>query len=254
MFLLYLDDSGSARNVNEQYLVLGGICVFEPQIIYFTKELDALAQTINPSNPDSIEFHASAIYAGRCAPWSTMSRSERSGILKRVLTIVQQSYVSARAFACAVHKNSYPNQDPMEIAFEDLCSRFDKFLQRSRDEGDVQRGMIVLDDSAYETTLQVMAREFRRLGTRWDAIRNIAEVPLFVNSTASRCVQIADHIAYAVFRRYESGDTSYLDIFSSRFDSAGGILHGLSHKHPSASNCMCLACMSRRSSVGSRTI
>jgi hypothetical protein len=59
-----------------------------------------------------------------------------------------------------------------------------------------------------------MARDFRTLGTRWGVIRNFAETPLFVDSRASRVVQLADHIAYAVFRRYNAGDAQYFDVMS----------------------------------------
>jgi hypothetical protein len=96
-----------------------------------------------------------------------------------------------------------------------------------------------------ETSLQKMASTFRCSGTRWGSIiRDLAEVPLFANSKASRLIQVADHIAYAVFRRYEAGDTSYLDLILSKFDSANGILHGLAHKTLEP-DCMCQSCMSR---------
>ena len=41
----------------------------------------------------------------------------------------------------------------MEIAFEDLCSRFDQYLQRLRNSGNssVHRGLVILDKSAHET-------------------------------------------------------------------------------------------------------
>ena len=83
----------------------------------------------------------------------------------------------------------------MEIAFEDLCSRFDRYLQRLRASGDKQRGLVILDKSAHETTLQQMAVGFRTLGTRWGVIRRLADTPLFVDSRASRVIQLADHVA-----------------------------------------------------------
>ncbi len=137
----------------------------------------------------------------------------------------------------------------MEIAFEDLCSRFDMYLSRLRAGGDRQRGLLILDESSHETTLQRMAREFRTLGTRWGVIRNLAEVPLFVDSKASRLVQLADHVAYAVFRRYNAHDARYFDVISSKFDAADGVIHGLSHKVVDP-HCMCIACMSRRGVAG----
>jgi len=249
MHLLYLDDSGSGPNPTEEYLVLGGLSVYEAQAHWFTQEMDRLAQGIDPANPQNVEFHASEIFSRRSPPWNRLSRDEAQGVIKAVLRIVGQSYETARVFGCAVHKPSYPGRDPMEVAFEDLCSRFDLFLTRMGAAGDRQRGLIILDESTHETSLQDMARNFRTIGTRWGNIRNLADIPLFINSRASRLTQVADHIAYSIFRRYQSGDAQYFDIIASRFDIADGIIHGLSHKQSINMNCMCPACLSRRASV-----
>jgi len=246
MHLLYLDDAGSAGNANEDYLVLGGISIYEAQAHWFTQELDKLAETIDPSNPHSVEFHASEIFSRRKQPWKGMTREEAQGVIKAVLGVLKNSYDTARAFACAIHKASFPSHDPVELAFEDLCSRFDMYLNRLRGDGDRQRGILILDESTQETTLQKMAREFRTLGTRWGVIRNLAETPLFIDSQASRLVQIADHVAYAVFRRYNASDAKYFDIIASKFDSFEGVIHGLSHKQSVDILCMCVACLSRR--------
>ena len=39
MHLLYLDDSGAVGNANEQYLVLGGVSVFEAQVYWINTEV-----------------------------------------------------------------------------------------------------------------------------------------------------------------------------------------------------------------------
>ena len=101
MHLLYLDDAGPAGNASEQYLVLGGVSVFEAQSHCITQQLDTLAGSLNPGDPHGVEFH--------------------------------------------------------------------------------------------------------------------------------------------------SGDTQYLDRIASKFDSEDGIVHGLAHKEPNNLNCMCIACLSRRS-------
>lgn len=246
MHLLYLDDAGSAGNQDEEYLVLGGISVYEAQSHYITEELDKLAQSISASDPFDIEFHASEIFTRRTKPWDKMSRDEAKGVIKAVLQVITRSYETARVFACAVHKASYPGKDPMETAFEDLCSRFDLYLSRLREQGDRQRGLLILDNSAHETSLQRLSRDFRIVGTRWGVIRNLADTPLFIDSRASRVVQAADHVAYAVFRRYNAGDTQYFDIIAPKFDSDKGVLHGLAHKQTNNPECMCPACMSRR--------
>lgn len=246
MHLLYLDDSGSSPNPTEDYFVLGGISVYEAQAYYLTQEMDRLAQTIDPANPHGVEFHASEIFSRRTSPWNKMTKDEAKGVIKAVLKIVSDSYQTARVFACAVHKPSFCGKDPVEIAFEDLCSRFDMYLSKMGSEGDRQRGLLILDESTHETTLQEMARDFRVIGTRWGSIRNLADTPLFINSKASRLTQIADHVAYSVFRRYQSQDTQYFDIIADRFVSENGVLHGLCHKQFYNDKCMCPACMSRR--------
>ncbi|MCY3973902.1 MAG: DUF3800 domain-containing protein [Candidatus Dadabacteria bacterium] len=250
MHLLYLDDSGSASNPNEDYFVLGGVSVFEAQVHYLTKQMDDLALTIDSANPHGVEFHGSEIFSGRKPPWEGMrgEKEKAQGVIKAVLNILRDSFDTARAFACAVHKQSYPDRDPVELAFEDLCSRFDMYLSRQEAHGNRQRGILILDKSSQETTLQKMSREFRDLGTQWGGIRNLAETPLFVDSKASRLVQLADHVAYAVFRRYNASDSNYFDVISHKFDSDGGVIHGLVHKQTNDPRCMCPACMSRRRS------
>lgn len=246
MHLLYLDDSGSVENDNEDYLVLGGVSLFEAQANWVTHELDKLAESIDPKSPQAVEFHASEIFSGRTPPWNGMSRDERQGVIKAVLKIFANSYESARAFACAIHKPSYPGTDPMEDAFEDLCTRFDRYLSGLRETGERQRGLLILDESAHETSLQSLATNFRLLGTRWRVIENLAEAPLFIRSHVSRGVQLADHVAYAVFRRYNAKDTAYFDIIAAKFHAVDGVVHGLSHKQITERNCMCLACLTRR--------
>ena len=247
MHLLYLDDAGSVGNAHERYLVLGGVSVFEAQAHWITQELDKLAEAIDPGNPHAVEFHASETYARRSQPWKSLSQEEARGTIKSVLDVLANAYQTARAFACVVHKPSFPGRDPMQIAFEDLCSRFDRYLQRLRGSGDTQRGLLILDKNAYETTLQQMSVAFRTLGTRWGVIRHLADTPLFVDSRASRVIHLADHIAYAVFRRYQSGDTQYLDRIAHKFDTADdGVVYGLVHKESGSANCMCIACLSRR--------
>ena len=245
MHLLYLDDSGSAANVKEEYLVLGGVSVYETQPYWISQKLDELAADLSAVD---IEFHASATFARKFPPWDDLNHNEARGVIKSVLNVLaNEANEAVRAFACAVHKQSYPTKDPMEVAFEDLCSRFDQYLKRRyQSSGDRQRGLVIIDKSAYETTIQAMAVRFRTLGTQWGVVRNLADIPLFVDSKASRMIQLADHVAYAVFRRYQASDTQYIDRIASKFDSEDGIIHGLAHLERGNSNCSCLACVSRR--------
>src|SRR5208283_5309410 len=83
--------------------------------------------------------------------------------------------------------------------------------------GDSQGGMIILDKTTRANSLQKLRREFRKVGTQWGSLKNIADTPFFVDSRASRLVQIADHVAYSVFRRYNAGGCAVLRYRRSSF-------------------------------------
>jgi hypothetical protein len=247
MYLLYLDDSGSVNNAHEEYFVLGGIAVPEKSSRWLSYELEKLAEEIHPENPRKVEFHASEIFGGRNEIWKNFAREERIEIIKSVFKVFDNAYTEIVTFACAVHKASFPKDDPVTMAFEDLSSRFNMYIQRVSSEEYNHKGLIVLDKSSHETSLQTLAHKFRDEGNRWgDYLRNICEVPLFVDSKASRITQLADHISYAVFRRYNAGDLNYFKLIEGRFDQSDGIIHGLCHRQTYKPDCTCPACITRR--------
>lgn len=252
MYLLYLDDSGSIDNPKEDYFVLGGVCVPERSMHWLSSKLEGLAAGINTKHPNRIEFHASEIFGGRKPPWDQFKTKEkRIQIIKDVLNCLKDAYPDIVTFACAVHKKSYQKQDLMEMAFEDIFSRFDQYLNRLYHESgkkESQRGLILLDKNAHENVLQKLSLKFKQYGTRWrqKGVMNIAEVPCFIDSRASRLIQLADHIAYAVFRRYNANDLTYFNCIENRFDENQGTIHGLAHKQINNPNCTCPACITRK--------
>ena len=38
---------------------------------------------------------------------------------------------------------------------------------------------------------------------------------------------MADLIAYGLFQKFEHGDDQYFDLMKNKFDSEGGVVHGL---------------------------
>lgn len=249
MYLLYLDDSGSPGNKNEEYFVLGGLCIPEASVRWLSHELEKLSVSICPNEPEKVEFHAAEIFRGKSFPWNQIpDKQKRVQIIRDVLCILNKAYSDVVSFACAIHKQSYPNEDPVLKAYEDLASRFNMHLEYNVGTTEAkQKGLIILDKSSYETGLQSLAISIRKGGNRWGIqMRNIVEVPLFIDSQASRLIQLADHIAYAVFRRYEASDLTYFNCIEDRFYQKDHVMHGLAHKQTINRNCTCPACLTRR--------
>lgn len=251
MHLLYVDDSGSVGNATEKHFILGGVAVFERGIYHVIQALDEVVSAfgIGGSHHD-IELHGTEIYGGRTEPWKSIAKkTEREQMIMKALGVIANQRSAIRLFGIAVEKAHVAPRDPVEYAFEEICSRFNLFLRRTNNRdsksGQSQRGLVIMDEMRHEQPLQALARHFRVNGTRWGVLKNMAEVPLFVDSRASRLVQLADLVAYAMWRKYEYQDGRFFDPIIPFFDNEGGVLHGLLHATPRSPQCYCPACMSR---------
>ncbi len=226
MHLLYVDESGTTSDPKQIFFILAGVSIHETQGFWLSSELDKIAARFNPAAPSTVELHGSPMLKGRSF-WRQFPVSERIKAIKDALSILATSHGGNRIFACAIRKSSVSPKDPVELAFEQLASRFDYYLNRLFKRGNPSRGIIIFDKSTYETTIQNLATDFRNIGHTWNVIRNLAEVPLFIDSRASRLTQLADLVAYAFFQHYEHKDDQFYSIISDRLDKDGGIIHGL---------------------------
>ena len=249
MHILYVDDSGSVGDSTQRYFVLGGVSVFERGLYHLIEQADDCVVGFDIGDSAEIELHGTDMYGGRGAPWSRIkSRAEREGMISHALGTLTSFNASTRLFSIIVDKAAISPRDPVEVAFEELCNRFNLFLRRLKNrKGDDQRGLIVMDESKHEKPLQSLARGFRVNGGRWGQFRHLAEVPLFVDSRAARIIQLADLVAWATFRKYEFSDGRFFDPLIPRFDQDGGVIHGLFHVKGALTHeaCYCPACMSR---------
>lgn len=227
MFLLYVDESGHSKDPNQKYFVLAGVSVFERQSWWLSNELDDIAKRFNKACPEEIELHGSPMLQGR-GGWKSCKREDREQAMKDALGLISQSPKS-RVFAVVVDKAQAisNSKDIVHYAFEQLLNRFDLFLGRMHREGNTQRGMILFDKSAHEFTLQRLAHDFRTVGHTWGSIRNLSEVPVFIDSKASRLIQLADLVSYAVFRNWEKDDSRFYNVITHDFDKEGSVTHGL---------------------------
>lgn len=229
MHLLYLDESGSVADPNQKFFVLAGVAVFERKTHWVEQRLNDVAARFSPANPYDVELHGSPMRSGRDG-WKAFPLQDRLQAIKDALRvgIAEEAMRGVRLFGAVVKKTSLAGEDPVEHAFEQLSSRFDLFLKRIyAKHNDAQRGIILFDKASTERRIQTLAREFKYAGHTWGKTKNYAEVPVFLDSKASRLIQLADLVAFALYRFYEANDNSFYDIIKYCFDSEGGAEHGL---------------------------
>ncbi|MBN9384849.1 MAG: DUF3800 domain-containing protein [Chitinophagaceae bacterium] len=225
MNLLYVDESGSGPDPRQSFFVLAGVSVFEKQCFWIDEKLNEIAARFNPNNPKSVELHGNPMLIGKKS-WRRLPPEDRIDAIQDSLKVIADSSLPT-IFACVIRKAKIFPQDPVEIAFEQLASRFDYYLKRLHKHGNSQKGIMIFDKSSYETIIQKQANDFRINGHTWEVIRNLAEVPLFLDSKASRLTQLADLVAYSIYRHYEHHDSQFYSTIAHKFDREGDHLYGL---------------------------
>ena len=209
---------------------------------------ERLAKHLGNPAPERLEFHGNPTRKGD-GWWRKMGPEERRAVIKDALLTVSTLRGQWELFGVVVDKRTLSTEDPVEYAFEQISSRFDQFLGRLyRQKYPPQRGLIVLDKpekSTQETRLQSLASDFRTFGNRWGTMRNLVDVPVFVDSKATRLIQYADLVSYALWRKFEHNDPDFFGAISDFFDSEGGIVHGLHHFRNLSDPCDCPGCSPR---------
>ena len=129
-----------------------------------------------------------------------------------------------------------------EQAFEQVVSRFERFLQLVGTAGGRQNFSLLIHDNN-ETVARKhteLMKRFHKAGTLWTRLENIIETPLFVDSELTRMVQIADLCAYAMRRYLENQETELFHLIFERADRKDGLAVGV--RHFTSSKCTCLIC------------
>ena len=85
-----------------------------------------------------------------------------------------------------------------------------------------------------------LMRHFRQRGTLWTDITDIIETPMFVDSSLTSMVQVADLCAYSLRRYSENSEANLFNRIFRRADS----VHTVGVRHFSARNCACHICQS----------
>ncbi len=157
----------------------------------------------------------------------------------------------ARVFAECVDKTHFdPVRSPKtldEQAFEQVVSRFEHYLANISPDDPKDRGycygLLIHDnnETVSHKHTQIM-KSFHDKGTNWTDLEHIVETPLFVDSSLTSLVQIADLCAYSIRRYLENHEEGIFDHIYKRADRKNGIVVGIRHFSDLSCPCPCKIC------------
>jgi hypothetical protein len=183
----------------------------------------------------------------KTAPYIHLTLQERRQLLQDI-TILVSGWNDCQLFAECTDKTTFgtqpPRTPPFEEAFEQVVERFHRYLDKMQ-----SYGLLVQDQN--ETVVRRLTdlmRLFHTRGTRWtNQIRLLVETPLFVDSSLTSMVQVADVCAYAMRRYCEHDETALFDPIFGRFHRDGsravGIRHYTNRDKPTGRRCICRICV-----------
>lgn len=156
----------------------------------------------------------------------------------------------ARLFAECIDKVYFdPLKAPRTVdeqAFEQVVSRYEQYLiSVDRENSGQNYGLLIHDNNQTVATRHThLMREFHKRGTFWAFINNIIETPLFVDSTLTSMIQMADICSYAIRRYLENGEQLLFDEIFKRAHRKGTIVVGL--RHFTTQMCTCKICQAHK--------
>ena len=178
-----------------------------------------------------------------------LTLEQRKQLVREVADAVS-SWGYARLFAECIDKLHF---DPVragrsvdEQAFEQVVSRFSQYLEHSEEAGGHRNyGLLIHDNN--ETVARKhtqLMRGFHQQGTLWTRVDRIIETPLFVNSSLTTMVQVADLCSYALRRYLENSETDLFRRIFKRADRIFSTVVGV--RHYTEMTCTCEICQGHR--------
>lgn len=182
-------------------------------------------------------------------PYLHLTRDERLRCLDDLAREIA-SWQDVRLFADAISKADFPaaaQSSPYEQAFEQILTRFEACLANIG-----STGIVVHDNnSTAAPRLTKLARKFHRDGTLYRQIPHIVETPLFVDSTLTSMIQMADICSFALRRLLENDESRLWDIVETRVDRSRGTSVGVRH-YTAGRRCRCRICVAHGRGRASR--
>ena len=203
------------------------------------KEIKRRAGGVSVSRNSNTKVKAYRREAASIRPYIHLTRTQRINCLNELAREIG-SWDNARIFADAIRKPDFQTgklPTPYEMAFEQVLTRYQTCLRNLR-----ENGIVVHDQNqTVAARLTKLPRRYHSKGTFYRNIENIVETPLFVDSSLTAMIQMADICVFGLRRFIENGETYIWEHVRGRVDRLGGNDVGVRHCTGSRS-CSCEIC------------
>ncbi len=199
---MYVDESGSINLKHGKYYTISGIIIQEFIVQHIEKEIEKFKLThFGNSN---VEIHTYDLWCGETI-FQDIHITQRK-------TIMGNLYESIRLFPITIISviidkdrinRYYNNWNVLVAAWSFMVERFDMFLNCNN-----QKGMLIIDKNMKKPDKEIydLIQCLRKNGTNYHQVQHIIEQPLFINSLESIGLQLADSIAYCVYKKFSGSN------------------------------------------------
>ena len=222
MYFLYVDGSGQTKikrdRQNNGWYILSGVIVHEGDWRDIEKNLAEVKKEAFPEqDPEDVELHAYSIWNNQvfCKNKKlNMTLAKKREVFSRVLDLVCKSKITLIDTVISKDEMRARYEVPrfIEYSWMFILERFEGFLKLQSER--TNNGLIFVDSSQKvpESEIKNIIRRMVREGSPQQQVDHVIEDPIFVESHRRNLIQVADMIAYVVYKHHK-GDPQFREWF-----------------------------------------
>lgn len=220
MIILYLDSY-----IHGNVATCAGFAVREREPYFMAKTLEKTVKSILGEDEGHFDLSVRHIVNGK-----HHGKRLSPGIQVRLMKECLGKIADRRKLTVLASSKQLANRSENEVAcdmFRDIVKQFAAFLERtraSRTKRYPEKGMMICAQSPREKFHQTMVNQLRYQEEKRNVLRNIAEVPAFMNPRSSVMVQVSSLLSYAIHQHVANSSDELFDIISPK------LFHGTRHR------------------------
>ncbi len=217
MFIAFIDESGKPTKKEKTPFVLAALIVKDRELNRVRREVSSIRTKYNLD--PSIEFHARDIVHGKRG-FFRIDMNTRKRILDDLINVIKNLDVTLIASVVRKRKiliDPIPDSEVRSriesIGYELLVERLILFLEK---QGIDEWMMLVIDETDFRHDISIR-RSIENVVTqgfyasRWPASQRVFPQPIFAPSKNYDTLQLADIVAYTVFKIYSKPISAVFD-------------------------------------------